>query len=401
MATGREQPKGLPTFGWLDDERRTIDDIDREIKRQEILTRRLYERSTDNACPTDGEECVPERLSPLATSTPISTRRPQAVSQNSPDGRPYANKPPRAIDLPSFTGSKNESINRFIDRFEKTLIQQRTHPSDWEVTLTTCLRDCASDFIDRRHITGYENMIQALRDKYRPTYLDVDALTDEKQSVNETATQYGARLRSIPAMDSIDEREKLRIFQRGLRPSIRSSIMLFEPKSFDEAMQKADHAERLQPVTLSNAIVHTTTSSTPVHKPAPDVNTLVTTAVQSAVKQAIRPMQKQLRKTVYNAQESSQVTPPWRQRPQGYQQRDNFKNNYPKRQDTERKCWECGSPTHIRRNCYRYINNNNRGDNAGRRFNKTIQNGRKPFNQRKPFQQGRYSSRPRRNNSGN
>ena len=380
---------------WLDDEREAIRSVEREIRRQEILSRHMFDRPTDNACQTDGDECVPDRLRPLATSTPISTRRPQVMSQNSPDGRPYANKPPRAIDLPSFTGAKCESINRFIDRFEKTLVQQRCNPSDWEVTLTTCLRESASDFIDRRKITGYENIIQALRDKYRPTYLDVDALTDVKQTVNETATEYGARLRSIPAMDSVDEREKLRIFQRGLRPSLRSRIMLFEPKSFDEAMEKADHAERLP----ETGTVPSTRMLEPQYKSTPDVNGIVTSAVETAVKKAMRPMQKQLRTTVNNVQ---QAPIQQRSRPQTFQPRANSQNNYQKRQDTVKKCWECGSPTHIRRNCYRYINNNNRNDSAGRRFNKPSQNGHKPFNRRRPFQQNRQQSRPmHRNNSGN
>jgi hypothetical protein len=270
---------------------------------------------------------------------------------------------------------------------------------NWEVTLTTCLREYASDFVDKLNHTGYESIIQALRNKYQPTYLDIDALTDVKQSVNETAIQYGARLRSIPAMDSIDEREKLRVFQRGLRPSLRSRIMLFDPKSFDEAMELADHAERLPPET--GATVQATSTCAPAREPTPDVNGLVTSAVQSAVKQAIRPMQKQLRKTVYNAQQSGQDTSQQRSRPPTYQQRDTYRTSYPTRQDTVRKCWECGSPTHIRRNCYRFINNNNRNNNTGRRFNRTFQNGRKPFNQRRQNQQGRYDSRPRRNKSEN
>ena len=389
--TGMATSVGLPNLSsnWLNDELNNLEALQRDLRHAELSSRRAHGRQASNVCQTDKEACIPD---PLATRTgaTVPTRRQQVLlNENNPERRPFANKPPRVIDLPSFKGAKDESINRFIDRFEKILVQQRTHPSDWYSTLTTCLRGGASDYIDRRNVTGYENVIKALKDKYSPSYLDIDALTDVKQAVNETATDYGARLRSIPAMDFIDERERLRVFQRGLRPSIRSRIMLFEPKSFDEALQKADHAERL-PIE-EGATVQETTTYAPTHESTPDVNDLVTSAVHSAVQQAIRPVEQRLHKTVYNA----------RQQTPTYQQRDNYQNNYPGRQDTVKRCYECGSPTHVQRNCYQYINNNNSTDD-GRRINVPFQNGHKPFKRRRPFQQGRFNSRPvHRNNSEN
>ena len=287
MNTSREPTHhGQPnlSLNWLNDRLNDLEALQRDLRHAEPLSRRPCKRQASNVCPTNEEACIPD---PARTNTTVPTRRQEVI--NNPGDRPYANKPPRVIDLPSFKGARNESINRFIDRFEKILVQQRTNPLDWYSTLTTCLQGSASDYIDRRNITGYENVIKALRNKYTPSYLDIDALTDIKQSDNETVMDYCARLRSQPAMDSIDEREKLRVFQRGLKPSIRSRIMLFEPKSIDEALEKADYAERLP--TEESAIVQSTSAYEPTHRSTPDVNDLVTSAVQSAVQQAMRPME--------------------------------------------------------------------------------------------------------------
>ena len=148
---------------------------------------------------------------------------------------------------PPFHGYDSEDVNRWLDKVENYLKLRRIDLATptAQAELVTSLAGPAEDFyyslpIDRK--ATYVDLRDSLRERFandNQSWIIWQAVSTRQQGEKESLDTYLSDLTNKFRRLIISDTEKMRYFVQGLRPEIRETVLLRQPKSFREAEEIA------------------------------------------------------------------------------------------------------------------------------------------------------------------
>lgn len=156
------------------------------------------------------------------------------------------------LKFPTFNGEAGENLAAFLNQAETNF--RFLHWSDEEKTeyIPLILAGRAGifyDSLDNSTKSNYSVLITALKDKFglKNNFLHQSKLLDQKQGEEETVAAYSREfLCNMQQLEITDEPTILRHYLRGMRPSIRSTVLLHRPQTMSEAEELAQMVENQQ-----------------------------------------------------------------------------------------------------------------------------------------------------------
>ena len=148
---------------------------------------------------------------------------------------------------PPFRGYDSEDINRWLDKIENYLRLRRISSSSPTALaeLAMNLAGPAEDFyysLPPDQKATYADLRDSLRERFandNQSWIIWQAVSTRQQGAMETLDTYLTDLTNKFRRLSITDAEKMRCFVQGLRPEIRETVLLKQPKSFREAEEMA------------------------------------------------------------------------------------------------------------------------------------------------------------------
>ena len=146
-----------------------------------------------------------------------------------------------------FHGYDSEDVNRWLDKIENYLTLRRIDLTSRtaQAELVMNLAGPAEDFYyslphDRK--TTYAELRDSLRERFandNQSWIIWQAVTTRQQGAIEPLDTYLTDLTNKFRRLNITDAEKMRYFVQGLRPEVRETVLLRQPKSFREAEEIA------------------------------------------------------------------------------------------------------------------------------------------------------------------
>ncbi|KAL9972507.1 hypothetical protein ACROYT_G018827 [Oculina patagonica] len=181
---------------------------------------------------------------------------------------------------PAFHGFDSEDINRWLDKVENYLKLRRINTTTPTALaeLVLNLAGPAEDFYyslaeDRKNT--FNKLRDALRERYaneNQNWIIWQAITTRQQGPVESLDTYLNDLTSKFRRINISDADKMRYFVQGLRADLRETVLLKQPKSFQEAEDMARFASAVK-TTMNNS---SETMATQLTNLAKSLNTMAT-----------------------------------------------------------------------------------------------------------------------------
>ena len=197
----------------------------------------------------------PKNESILASLENVSRR--DSTSTNISYIKP-SNKRPIPSDI-KFGGNHDEDVSTFLKKFNRYSDYVHLNERDKCDLLPLIITSRATfwyDGLTEDTRTSWSSLSQALTDKFGPKskgFTQMNSVYEMKQGTMEPVDTYSYGLQSVMTLSGIsDDKEKCRIFIRGLRPSIRAHVLDKEILNFDQAENHARNGEMLERIRKSD-----------------------------------------------------------------------------------------------------------------------------------------------------
>ena len=299
--------------------------------------------------------------SSLAASNQATTTQLSALTQALAQGQNHSSGGYSARP-PTFHGDGVENVDQFLASFTRHADFFNWSSAKRFQALTLSLVGPANIWftsLDPSSYTSFDDLSRLLREQFNSPaslWLARQQLNQRKMSHNESVASYSADIRRQCQLLRIPKSEWTHIYVTGLRPDIRSHLVLQQPSSFEEAEQQATLKEAVaQPEPSGNSADQLAQAllarmqAKPVNS-SPQSHTVaaVTTSTDSqSLHDVITELRDAVRELSSNARQS-------RNRGNRYNGRNNNYNNRQRNrrtQDGSPICNTCNRPGHMSYNC--------------------------------------------------
>ena len=279
----------------------------------------------------------------------------------------------RGLEPNNYYGLSSENAKDWLNRFQNFAALSGLEDEKKILTFRLLLKGAGSTWFDNlsdNDAKDFDTVVQKFKDTFMnqsKNWINTHRLETRKLQPKETCEAYINEIVNIANQIDLTEKETTKALIRGLPSTMRAQIIAFNPTTLDDTIQRiylSEASQRLQQNEELSALETGNDMKMSVIMTA--ISNMTDTVKQSIEHlkngQDTQPIQNTYRRTYDQQGRSNEYHPPqrynqWSQPGPSRQQTNGSRPswNQPSNRQTGpgmRRCYSCGSPNHLVKNCY-------------------------------------------------